>query len=63
MVKKAILCGQCIALLKEHYRVTELYGMKKNTCDNCGKRRYGTRCRIESANVKEDTYEKSQKTY
>ena len=47
MVKERNLCGKCAALLREAFKVTELGRREKLLCDNCGKRHYGCKCRIE----------------
>jgi len=45
------LCGECIAKMKDVYKVTEASGRKKIICDNCRRRRYGTQCKIEKRNI------------
>ena len=48
MLKERVLCGKCVALLRGAYKVVEFGRREKISCDNCGKRRYGCRCRIEN---------------
>lgn len=47
MTKEAALCGLCIAMLGDSFKVIEIGPRKKQECENCGKRRYGCLCRIE----------------
>lgn len=49
MKKRVLLCGQCRELLKgQKVDLIQTGGRSdKITCDNCGKRRYGTEYEIE----------------
>lgn len=51
MIKVKTLCGECIALMKNGYKVTEESGRRKIICENCRRRRYGTQCKIEKISV------------
>ena len=46
MAREAEICGACVALLRESFKVTELGRREKITCSQCNKRRYGCRCII-----------------
>jgi hypothetical protein len=48
MGRKVILCGQCIALAKDGYKVIEHSRRVKDICALCGKRRYGAECTLET---------------
>lgn len=45
-----VLCGPCIHKFdgSPTHKVTELSSRQKCTCQECGKRAYGARCRIDS---------------
>ena len=45
MIKRT-LCGQCIALMKDTYNITENGRREKCTCDHCKKRKFGAECSI-----------------
>lgn len=45
--KERELCGRCIAALKTYYKVTELGRREKLVCQNCGRKGYGAKCRVE----------------
>lgn len=46
MAREAEICGACVAMLRESFKVTELGRREKITCSQCNKRRYGCRCVI-----------------
>lgn len=48
MEQRVILCGQCIALAKDGYKVIEHSRRVKDICAICGKRRYGAECTLET---------------
>ena len=47
MREEKVLCGACIAQMKEFYGVVETKKREKVYCDRCGKRRYGCLCAID----------------
>lgn len=46
-MKEKIICSKCQVLLAESFKITPLTGRSKQDCDNCGKRGYACKCRIE----------------
>lgn len=46
-MKERIICTKCQALLAEDYEGTPLTGRSKQDCENCKKRGYACKCRIE----------------
>lgn len=50
--QRVALCGQCIALARDAYQVTETSRLQKLTCAICGKRRYGAECILEKKEKK-----------
>lgn len=55
MGRKVILCGQCIALAKDGYKVIEHTRRVKDVCAICGKRRYGAECTLERKEHKNES--------
>ena len=45
--QRVALSGQCIALARDAYQVTESTGWRKVDCAHCGKRRYGASYQLE----------------
>lgn len=46
MNKQITLCGKCIHSFSNAYKVAEIKGRSKITCECCGKRAYGTLCEV-----------------
>ena len=46
-MKEKIICFKCQILLANDYKIRPLGGRGKQDCENCRKRGYACRCRIE----------------